>query len=90
MCDKDVDTVLKKLQEQYRYESSLMKPSHAHLSKYKFMESQLSQRKIVIKSKLPDIKRTLDTVNFLIAKKVCLLNETSLYVGTGNHDNYQF
>jgi len=55
VADKDIDLVLKGLQEQY--------------SKYKFMESQLAQRKIVIKSKLPDIKRTLETVNFLAAKK---------------------
>jgi prefoldin subunit 5 len=53
--DRDADSVLKKLQEQY--------------SKYKFMESQLSQKKILIKSKLPDIKRTLESVNFMIAKK---------------------
>jgi len=55
MQEKESDVVIKQLQEQY--------------SKYKFMESQLSQKKFSIKTKLPDIKNALESVNFLIKKK---------------------
>jgi hypothetical protein len=38
--------------------------------KYQFMEQNLQRRVIGLKDKLPDIQKTLDTVQFLKARKV--------------------
>jgi hypothetical protein len=40
--------------------------------KYQFMEQNLQRRVVGLKDKLPDIQKTLDTVHFLKARKVCL------------------
>ena len=50
-----VDTILQQFQELH--------------SKYKLMETKLSQSKSVLSSKLPEIRKTLDTVNFLKKQK---------------------
>lgn len=42
-------------------------------SKYQFMEQNLQRRVMGLKDKLPDIQKTLDTVQFLKLRKVCTL-----------------
>ena len=39
------------------------------LSKYRFMESGLSQRRATLQAKLPEIEKSLDLVNLFIAQK---------------------
>jgi hypothetical protein len=39
--------------------------------KYQFMEQNLQRRVVGLKEKLPDIQKTLDTVYFLKARRVC-------------------
>lgn len=43
--------------------------------KYQFMEQNLQRRVIGLKDKLPDIQKTLDTVEFLKTRSVCFLTE---------------
>eukprot|EP01112_Ceratiomyxa_fruticulosa_P007989 TRINITY_DN2073_c0_g1_i1.p1 TRINITY_DN2073_c0_g1~~TRINITY_DN2073_c0_g1_i1.p1 ORF type:complete len:196 (-),score=48.46 TRINITY_DN2073_c0_g1_i1:35-622(-) len=50
----DADEVLKRLQEQY--------------SKYKFAENTYTQKKYSLRLKIPEIKRTLETVEFLSSR----------------------
>ena len=40
------------------------------ISKYKFMETHLLQRQASLESKIPDIRKTLETVQFLISRSV--------------------
>ena len=51
---RDTDEVLKKLQENYQ--------------NYKLLEQKLMQQKVALKSKLPDIERTLEVVQHLKEK----------------------
>ncbi|KAJ3023199.1 hypothetical protein HKX48_003977 [Thoreauomyces humboldtii] len=53
--ESEVEGTLKKFQEM--------------LSKYKYMETHLLQRKKSLESKIPDIKKTLDMVDFLISNE---------------------
>lgn len=46
-------------------------PEFAENSKYQFMEQNLQRRVAGLKDKLPDIHKTLDTVQFLKARRVC-------------------
>jgi len=50
----NVDDVLGKFQEQY--------------SKYKFAESSFTQKKMSLRLKIPEIKRTLETIEFLSSR----------------------
>lgn len=53
--DEEVEPTLKKFQET--------------MSKYKFMELNTAQRRRGLEEKIPDIRKTLQMVNFLQAKK---------------------
>lgn len=53
--DEDVEPTLKKFQET--------------MSKYKFMELNTAQRRRGLEDKIPDIRKTLQMVNFLKQKK---------------------
>ncbi|KAJ3124624.1 hypothetical protein HK098_000961 [Nowakowskiella sp. JEL0407] len=53
--DGNVEPTLRKFQEM--------------LAKYKYMEVHLLQRQKSLESKIPEIKKTLDMVNFLISKQ---------------------
>lgn len=46
-----------------------IKKCHAH-SKYKFMESSCERTKLNLKSKIPDIEKTLELVRVLQEKQV--------------------
>ena len=41
------------------------------LRKYQFMEQSTQKRALGLKDKIPDIQRTLDTVQFLKSRDVC-------------------
>jgi len=53
--DENAETTLKKFTEM--------------ISKYKFMESSHLQRKKILEGKIPDLKKTLDMVLYLISKE---------------------
>uniref|UniRef100_A0A5F8GVK7 Prefoldin subunit 3 n=1 Tax=Monodelphis domestica TaxID=13616 RepID=A0A5F8GVK7_MONDO len=53
--NESIDTVLKKLDEQYQ--------------KYKFMELNLTQKKRRLKNQIPDIKQTLHILKYMQKKK---------------------
>ena len=40
--------------------------------KYQFMEQSTQKRALGLKDKIPDIQKTLDTVQFLKSRDVCL------------------
>ncbi len=65
---ENADEALVKLQDNYRYLNTTV-PGYILCSKYKFMESRLSQARQNLKAKLPDLKKTLETVQFLESKK---------------------
>jgi hypothetical protein len=44
------------------------------LRKYQFMEANQQRRAAGLKDKMPDIKKTLDTVQFLKTREVCHLS----------------
>lgn len=41
------------------------------LSKYRYMDSSLTQRRASLEEKIPDIRKTLDMVEFLQERRVC-------------------
>lgn len=49
------------------------------LAKYKYMESHLGQRSTSLESKIPEIKKTIETVTMLISKKEKDLHFRTLY-----------
>lgn len=41
-------------------------------SKYQYMEANQQRRALGLKSKIPDLEKTLETVQFLQTRKVCV------------------
>ena len=48
--------------------------------KYKFMESNLGQRRKGLEEKIPDIRKTLEMVTFLKERKVRLVYDTRFFL----------
>ena len=49
--------------------------------KYKYMDSTLSQKHRMLKSKIPDIQASLEMVEFLIDRNVCvsMISDSFIY-----------
>lgn len=81
--DESADAALVKLQEMTRY----IAPFYS--SKFKFMEMHLSQRRMGLLDKLPDLRTNIEVINFLASEDNVTvdfeLNDT-LFAGAAIHN----